>query len=354
MSLQLAWTRDEKAEVHIRLPQVTILVLRPWTSHEAWWGSWLILTGHEYTAPNMLSFPLRSLEAVSPHHWTTSGFPSQFTLVTDERWPCRLLVKSTRSLPAVLSPERWICPLVGLVFVWSFFLPSQNDSSFHLQFPSVHAIKVPLQYPVSKSSSEMCSTPSHLLKPRNTKFLAWDLSADSWISQRWILASSHCNPQQLDTPHTFTRKRPVIGFAGRTTSEINVLCIAIYLPWVCVCVSVPGAKPSHCSLPYTQSAILVTEGLSELSPNSFWKRCIIWRGGLLSWLRQAGTWLPNQFAPPSHKPLFSFHARKQALKRKAIWQYWIIHWSGFERGTSQVNSAPSFLIEGNQAVSHWI
>lgn len=257
MSLQLAWTRDEKVEVKIRLPQVTILVLRLWTSHEAWWGSWLILTGHENTAPNMLSFPLRSLEAISPHHWTTSGFPSQFTLVTDERWPCRLLVKSTRSLPAVLPPERWICPLVGLVFVWSFFLPSQNDSSFHLQFPSVHAIKGPLQHPVSKSSSEMCSTPSYLLKPRNSKFLAWDLSADSWISQRWILASSHCNPQQLGTPHTFTRKRPVIGFAGRTTSEINVLCIAIYLPWVCVCV---------CFCPRCQALSLLTPLHPECHP----------------------------------------------------------------------------------------
>lgn len=110
-------------------------------------------------------------------------------------------------------------------------------------------VKVPLQHPVSKSSSEMCFTPSHLLKPRNSKFSAWDLSADSWISLRCILASFYTSPQQLDTQHTFTRKRPVIGFAGRTTSEINVLCTAIYLPWVCVCVSVSSAKPSHCSLP---------------------------------------------------------------------------------------------------------
>ena len=38
---------------------------------------------------------------------------------------------------------------------------------------------------------------------------------------------------------------------------------------------------------------------------SSWKRCIIGRGGrLLSWLRQADTWLPHQFAPPLHEPPF--------------------------------------------------
>lgn len=89
---------------------------------------------------------------------------------------------------------------------------------------------------------------------------------------------------------------------------------------VCVCFC-RQCRALSLLTPYTQGATLVTEGLSELSPNSFWKRCIIRRGGLLSWLRQAGTWLPNQFAPPSRGPLFSYRARKQALKRKAIWQY---------------------------------
>lgn len=143
-------------------------------------------------------------------------------------------------------------------------------------------------------------SPPHLQKPRNTKFFAWELSADSWISQRCILASFHSSPQQVETRRTFTRKRLVIGFAGGTTSEINVLCTIIYLLWVCVCFCLQYRFLSLLT-PRTQNAIVVTEGLSELSL----ERCIIWRGeALLCGFVQTGTWLQNQFAPPSHRSPF--------------------------------------------------
>lgn len=200
----------------------------------------------------------------------------------------------------------------------------------------------------------MCSTPSHLPKPRNTKFLAWDLSADSWISQRWILASSYSNPQQLDTPHTFTRKRPVIAFAGRTTSEINALCIAIYLPWVCVCVflsPVPSPLIAHSLYPGCHpgdggAVRTVTKQLLEK---------VYHLERRLAFLAPAG----RHVAPKSicssftRASFFLLSCQKAGFKKKGYLAILIL-WSGFERGTSQVNSAPSFLIEGNQAVSHWI
>lgn len=78
--------------------------------------------------------------------------------------------------------------------------------------------------------------PPHQQKPRNTECFASELSAHAW-HQRDASSVFPLSPQEVDTQRTFARKRPVIGFAGGTSSEIDALRATVYLPWVCALLS---------------------------------------------------------------------------------------------------------------------
>lgn len=155
---------------------------------------------------------------------------------------------------------------------------------------------MPLQQPILRALPKRPPQPPHRRKPGNAASSSAELPADSGTSRRRITASFHSSPQRLDTQRTFARKRPVIGFAGRTASEMNALRTIIYLPRMCTRVSISGAGPSHCPLP----ALVMPSGLPGASePTGF--------GG-----RQTATWLPSQcasFLPPCRESAEAFEKK---------------------------------------------
>ena len=261
-----------------------------------------------------------------------------------------LLCSAAKSPPAVLRKEQCICPLAGLLLTWSVLPPLPGWSQLPPALPKCTCYtKCHFSTMLLGARLRCTAHIPRLQKPRNTKSFALKLSADSWISQRCIIASFHPSLQYVNTHCTFARKRPVIGFARGTTSEINAVCTIIYLPRACVVFLSGVPVPVIAQLSHPESRCGDGGAVRAISS---WKRCIVGRGGrLLS--RQTDRWLPHQFAPPFHEPPFwVIRPEWESFKKKSYLAVLICIHEMVHVGTeSHVQSAPSAPTRGNQATS---
>lgn len=181
----------------------------------------------------------------------TPGSASQFNSMIPGSLPLQL-GSSAEGLPRFCQKDRESVLQRACTSWDQLFFLSQTGSNFHLRFLSASAVKcatstahsLELLFNALGAPSPTCRSP----QIQNPSF---------WNSQRTHEYHKDVSqrlpspaPRPVDTRRTFARKRPVIGFAGRTTSEINVLCTIIYLPWVCVFLSqVPLPLIAHSSHP---------------------------------------------------------------------------------------------------------